>query len=167
MSRRWSQVSPRWIRHSQIFSDGLVAGLFAGLAILAVFTIYDLWTAEAFRTPSVLYAYFWYGAEAARDATANVDHAIRYCSLHLVAWLFAGVIAAYAVAFSARTRGTGYGVTMAATIIVCTLVAVAAIPDIPGLGIDVLWTGATLGGLVIIVALTGRRLRSVPRDAKP
>ena len=149
---------PRWYRHTQIVSEGLFAGLCAGFAILVVFFAYDLWQGDAFRTPSALYAFARHGAAEARHLPTDVEYALRYTVIHLGIWLMAGVVAAYGIAIS--ERGRGYGLAMSAVVIFCLLVATATIFEVPGLGIDTLWVGATIGGLVILTALTRRRLRS-------
>ena len=55
-------------RRTNPFGEGLVAGGLAALAVAAIFLIYDVATTEAFRTPTVLHALLFEGAEAAETA---------------------------------------------------------------------------------------------------
>ena len=142
--------SPHSYHVMSTVSEGLMAGLLAGLSIIGVFFAYDLGFSDVFRTPSVLNAYLWGGAEAAQNAIPSAESAIAYSVVHLSAWLVVGVLAAFAVTRTDRSRRAWYVVTIVATTLLCGAIALGSFWEVPGLGADVLWVGALIGGIVFL-----------------
>ena len=86
------------IRSLAVVHDGLLAGLIGGLVAILVVGVYDaIISGEPLRTPSVLNALLFQGAEAARSVEPELTLAVAYNAVHLLLWLVAGIAAAWLV----------------------------------------------------------------------
>ncbi len=136
-----------------ILSRGLLAGGVAGACVLAVFTAYDVFTAELFRTPSVLHAHFFEGLEAAMSVEPHPGRAALYTLVHFAVWIGAGVVAAHAVAFRPIFPGLWSALVIGPALLFGVFLWVAGVWGIPGLGVHHFWVGALLGGAAMAVFL--------------
>ncbi len=144
---RWSQMRPD--RLGTVFADGVAAGGIGGALVLAVFTLYDLTTAEFLRTPSVLHALFLEGPEAAAATDADTERAVSYTFVHFVLWFGVGIAAAYSVVLTRVYPAFWYLAVIGPTVTLVLFVSSAGVWGVPGLGVHHLWVGALLGGTAV------------------
>lgn len=144
-------------RMSAVLRDGVLSGLVAGLCVLAVFAVYDVFTTEIMRTPSVLHAHFFDGLEAAMSVETDLARAVPYTFLHFALWIGAGICAAYVAAFRKIFPALWYAVVTGPSVILCVFIWVAGVWGVPGLGVHHFWVGALLGGVAMAAIILWRQ----------
>jgi hypothetical protein len=73
-----------------VLPEGLEGGLVAGLAVVAVFLVRDLFAGDWIHTPTVLGTLILEGPEQARGVVSSPGVAAIYTLLHFSTWVMAG-----------------------------------------------------------------------------
>lgn len=141
---------------SAILLDGFVAGLVGAVAVVVVFLVYDAATGDALRTPSVLAALLFEGSEAARTVEPEIRRAVQYNAVHFPAWIAAGCLLSFLVAFVEAHPRIWYLVFVAVAFVFASGLYVVGAFGVPGLGRHQLWVGALVGACALGLVLWRR-----------
>lgn len=84
-------------RH-RIIRDGLVAGLIGAVCVAAWFLLVDVIAGRPFYTPAVLGSATFFGLRDASTVTVAVQPVVMYTMMHVLLFLFAGLLASASIA---------------------------------------------------------------------
>lgn len=90
------------LRQNRTLREGLVAGLIGGVAVALWFLLYDVLTREPFFTPAALGSAVLEGARGIDAVVISATTVVGYTTLHFLAFLALGMIAALLAAQAER-----------------------------------------------------------------
>lgn len=90
------------LTHHRIIRDGLVAGLIGAVSVAAWFLLVDLIAGRAFYTPAVLGSAAFFGLRDPSTVTVGVQPVVMYTMMHLLLFVFAGLLASASIAEAER-----------------------------------------------------------------
>ena len=136
--------------------EGFLAGCAGALAVALVFLTFDAIGGAALQTPSALGTLLFYGAEDARSASPELTRAVAFNAVHLVAWIAAGMLAAWIVAYVERHPVVWYLMFVAVAFSFGALLWLDGALGLPGLGRFHLIAGGLVGAAAMSLYLWHR-----------
>jgi hypothetical protein len=150
-----------------VVTDGLLAGLTAGLVIAAWFFAYDVFQGRPFYTPTVLGAAVFrqgVGLESPATLAPSLDLVLPFTWLHLLVFCIIGGVASYLLSIAERNPNYGFGVVLLFTIFECGFVFASQM--IAESVLDALaWPAVLMGNLLAATAMAAVLWRRHPRLA--
>jgi hypothetical protein len=133
------------IEVSTVLADGLVAGLFGALTVIAVYFVGDVLAGATWRTPSTLATALFQGTEAAASVEPEVTSALAYNAIHVLLWVLAGFAGSYFFTLADRHPEAWYLLFVGLIVLLTWFLGLDVAVRSLGLGRIHLWLGGVLG----------------------
>jgi hypothetical protein len=114
----------RATENTQIYQEGIVAGVLGATVIAAWFLLLDLAEGRPFYTPAMLGTALFQGPGAVGATTVSLETVLVFTWVHFLVFAFLGGVASYLLARAEESPNLGFGIVLLIVIFMFGFIAV-------------------------------------------